>query len=132
MKFKEGESWKAAYDEERNLYTAGIWGFGSSLYEINEEIFNKLVEGTGTEGQMLISEGRKLYLDVSDRCGPPYTIVFDDDYQKLCPWAEVTASETKWPDEMVDAVVEVLESEKDNREQRRKKRKQREEKGSSK
>ncbi|MCR5237743.1 MAG: hypothetical protein K6E34_11140 [Lachnospiraceae bacterium] len=59
---------------------------------------------------------------VDDRCGPPYTIVFDDDYETLCPWASVTKSGKVWPDELTDAAVELFESEKNNREQRRRKR----------
>lgn len=120
-------SWEARFDEERNLYTAVCWGGGSRLYEIDETIFNELKDDIGKEGQLIISKGRKLYMDVCDRCGPPYTIVFDEDYRNLCPWAQVTASEEQWPTEMVDAVVEVLDSEKNNREQRREKRKRREE-----
>jgi hypothetical protein len=73
----------------------------------------------------IMYDGRKMYMSVDDRCGPPYTIVFDDDYEKLCPWAKVIQSGRVWPTEMTDAVVEVLESEKDNREQRRRKREER-------
>ena len=53
---------------------------------------------------------------------PGFLTFFDDDYEKLCPWASVMQSGKVWPDELTDAVVEVLASEKDNREQRRKKR----------
>lgn len=123
MHFKHGANWRACYDEERNLYTAGVWGFGSTLYEINKEIYDALKDETDNDAVSKISKGRKLYMDVNDRCGPPYTIVFDEDYQTLCPWAEVTASGQEWPTEMVDAVVEVMSSEEKNREQRRKKRK---------
>ena len=48
--------------------------------------------------------------------------IFDSDYKKLCPWSDACVSGETWPDEMTDAVVEVLESQKNNREQRRKKR----------
>ena len=75
--------------------------------------------------EAIMYDGRKMYMSVDDRCGPPYTIVFDDDYEKLCPWAKVMKSGRVWPDELTDAVVEVLESEKDNRAQRREKRKMR-------
>lgn len=129
MQFKEGESWKACYDEERNLYTAGVWGFGSRLYEINKEIYDALRDGMDSKASSIISKGRKLYMDVNDRCGPPYTIVFDEDYKKLCPWADETSSGTEWPVEMVDAVVEVMPSEENNREQRRKKKEERKKKG---
>ena len=51
-------------------------------------------------------------MDVDDRCGPPYTVVFDDDYEELCPWANVVSSGKVWPDELTDAAVELFESEK--------------------
>ena len=60
------------------------------------------------------------------RCGPPYTVVLDSDYQTLCPWAETVISGRVWDEEMTDAVVEVLASEADNREQRRAKKAERE------
>ena len=63
-------------------------------------------------------------MDVDDRGGPPYTIVFDDDYEKLCPWADAVKSGEVWSDELTDAAVELFDSEKDNREQRREKREQ--------
>lgn len=125
MQFKEGYGWKACYDEEKNLYTALVSGFGSFLYEISKEIYDGLEDGMGNDASDLICRGRKLYMDVNDRCGPPYTIVFDEDYKKLCPWAEVTASGREWPSEMVDAVVEAMPSEENNREQRRKKKERR-------
>ena len=43
-------------------------------------------------------------------------IVFDDDYETLCPWASVVKSGQVWSDELTDAAVELLESEKNNRE----------------
>ena len=121
LQFKHGPSWQACFDEERNLYTAVSWGFGSRLYEITKEIYDALEEGA-SDGASLIGKGRKLFMEVNDRCGPPYTIVFDKDYKKLCPWVKVTSSGLKWPTQMVDAVVEALDSEKANREQRRKRR----------
>ena len=66
-------------------------------------------------------------MSVDDRCGPSYTVVFDDEYRTLCPWARAHGSGKVWPDELTDAAVELFESEKNNREQRRRKRKQREE-----
>ena len=57
------------------------------------------------------------------------TIVFDDDYEKLCPWADIVKSGTVCPDELTDAAVEIFASEKNNREQRRRKREGRENKG---
>lgn len=126
MQFKEGYLWKVCYDEERNLYTAHIGDSSFTLYEINKEIFDELEDGMGQEAQIPIGKGRKLYMQVNDRFGPPYTIVFDEDYEKLVPWVYVEPVGETWPTEMVDAVVEVLDSEKDNREQRRKKREERE------
>ena len=129
MIFKEGIGWKACFDEERNLYTAKRSGSGyCHLYEINKEIFDSLKDGASDdEVYRLFDGGRHLYMDVDDRCGPPYTVVFDDDYEKLCPWANVASSDNVWPDELTDAAVELFESEKNNREQRRKKRNEREE-----
>ncbi|MBP5417936.1 MAG: hypothetical protein J6Y58_10500 [Clostridiales bacterium] len=128
MQFKEGSGWRACFDEKTGIYTAERKGCGyHDLYEITEEIFKGLVDGMSDEDTYkLITEGRHLYMDVNDRCGPPYTVVFDDDYEKLCPWAHVKSSGRVWPDELTDAAVEIFESEKNNREQRRKKREKRE------
>ncbi|MBR1857263.1 hypothetical protein [Oribacterium sp. NK2B42] len=124
MEFKKGLGWKACYDEERNLYTAERGGPGAyNLYEITKEIYDQLEDGAREiDVYKLITEGRHLYMDVDDRCGPPYTVVFDHDYEKLCPWAKVISSGKVWPDELTDAAVEIFESEKNNREQRRKRR----------
>lgn len=124
MEFKNGCDWKACYDEERNLYTAKRSGPGyCHLYEINEEIYNALQEDMNDiDSYHLIDKGRHLYMDIDDRCGPPYTVVLDDDYENLCPWANVTPGGRVMPKELTDAAVELFESEKDNREQRRKKR----------
>lgn len=54
-------------------------------------------------------------MSVDDRCGSPYTIVFDDDYEKLCPWADILKSDTVRPDELTDAAVKIFASEKNNR-----------------
>ncbi len=127
MEFKEGCGWKACYDEERDLYTAERSGCGYyHLYEINAEIYNALEEGMGDADSLhLIDKGRHLYMDVDDRCGPPYPVVLDDDYESLCPWAKVSSSGRVWSAELTDAAVELFESEKDNREQRRRKREER-------
>lgn len=124
MQFKEGSGWKACYDEETGIYTAERGGCGYyHLFEITKEIFDALADGmTDEETYELIHEGRHLYMDVNDRCGPPYTIVFDDDYKKLCPWANIVGGEHVWPKGLTDAAVELFESEKPNREYRRKKR----------
>ena len=82
-----------------------------------------------SETYRIIDEGRHLYMDINDRCGPPYTVIFDDDYRKLCPWANVIQSGRIWPDELTDAAVEVFESEKNNRPQRRRRRAERKKKG---
>ena len=128
MQFKKGDGWKACFDEERGLYTAERGGCGHyHLYEITKETFELLKDGMrDEETYKLIGDGRHLYMDVNDRCGPPYTVVFDDDYQTLCPWAKIVGGEHVWPAELTDAAVELFESEKANREQRRKKREQRE------
>ncbi|MCR5710012.1 MAG: hypothetical protein K6G79_05970 [Bacteroidales bacterium] len=127
MEFKSGNDWKACFDEERGLYTAQLGGgVNCTLYEITKEIYERLDDPDLDWPARLINEGRKLFMSVNDRCGPPYTIVFDSDYETLCPWTDAVSTGRTWPDEMTDAVVEVLESEKNNREQRRRKRKERE------
>ena len=130
MQFKEGEGWKACYDEETGRYTAERGGVGAyHLYEINEEIFSLLEDGmSDRDTYKIIGEGRHLYMDVNDRCGPPYTVIFDDDYEKLCPWAHIICSGKIWPDTLTDAAVEIFESEKNNREQRRRRREARKKK----
>ena len=121
MQFKEGSGWKACYDEETGIYTAerkGTWYY--QLYEITKEIYDALTDGmSDLDSYHLIKDGRDLYMDVDDRCGPPYTIIFDHTYEKLCPWAAVRQSGKVWPDELTDAAVELFASEADNREQRR-------------
>lgn len=125
--FKKGFGWKCCYDPETGRYTAQIGsGPNQDLYEINQEIFDHVDDPGVKHPSLLISEGRHLYMAVDDRCGPPYTVVLDSDYQKLCPWADVMTAGKVWDDEMTDAAVEVLESEQNNREQRREKRAQRE------
>ena len=130
MIFKEGPGWKACRDEEAGTYTAEYGGCGYyNLYEIDEEIFALLEDGIPERDAVnAIHGGRHLYMDVNDRCGPPYTVVFDSDYKELCPWANVVSSGKVWPDELTDAAVEVFESEKKNRAQRRRKREERENK----
>ena len=126
MKFKQGPDWKACYDEERELYTAQLGGgVNCTLYEITKEIYEHVDDPDVKWPSSLINEGRKLFMSVNDRCGPPYTIVFDSDYKDFCPWSDAVVTGKTWSDEMTDAVVEVLESEKNNREQRREKRKAR-------
>lgn len=129
MRFKEGLGWKACHNGQNGRCTAEYGGCGAyHLYELTEELFDRLADGmTESEACSVICEGRHLYMDINDRCGPPYTVVFDDDYKELCPWANVVAGGKVWPDALTDAAVEIFESEKQNREQRRKKREQRNE-----
>ena len=130
MEFKQGFGWKACYDEQRDLYTAKRSGFGQlDLYEITKEIYDALKDGmSDADSCCLIDKGRHLYMNVDDRCGPPYTVVLDSDYEMLCPWANVAKSKRVWSDELTDVAVEIFESEKNNREKRRKKREERENK----
>ena len=130
MKFKKGNGWKACYDEETGIYTAERSGPGYyNLYEITGEIFDALTDGMSDwDSYHLIKDGRDLYMAVDDRCGPPYTVVLDDDYKTLCPWAELPESKTVMPEALTDAAVELFASEANNREQRRKKREERKDK----
>ena len=41
-----------------------------------------------------------------------YTIVFDDNYEKLCPWADIVKSGTVWPDGLANAAMEIFALEK--------------------
>jgi hypothetical protein len=61
-------------------------------------------------------------MDVNDRSGPPYTVVFDDDYARLCPWSGIVSSGPVWPAALTDAAVRLFASEENNRRQREKKR----------
>ena len=127
MIFKQGSGWKACYDEKSGRYTAEYGGMGGyHLYEITEEAFALLgPDVSEIDAIHLISdEGRHLYMDVNDRCGPPYTVVFDDEYRELCPWASIVGGEHVWPKELTDAAIELFASEKKNREYRRRKKKQ--------
>lgn len=119
MEFIKGSNWTACREEKSSFYSAAVWGFGVSLYEINETIYNNLKDVKDESARGLITKGRRMYVEVIDSCGPPYTIVFDKEYKKLCPWFDEDSSSPKWPDEMVDAVIEVLDSEKANREKRK-------------
>ena len=126
MKFKEGLGWKAAYNEEKNLYGAEIVFQGSwDLFEISADVFGKLNSKTDSgTAEELIKTGRCLYSHVNDRCGPPYTVILDEDYADFCPWMENSNPVGKeWSKELTDAAAELLESQKENRAQRRKKRK---------
>ena len=120
LRFKSGPGWKACYDSERELYTAEAYLAGYyDLYEINEEIYDKLkIKGMERrEAHELIITGRHLYKSVSDRNGS-YDIALDENYASLCPWAEVQSTGELWDKELTDLAVAVFDSEKSNREQR--------------
>lgn len=125
MQFKKGSSWIICHDEQRDLYTAKTWSRGDSdLYEIDAQTFNAICnsEMSDTEVHRLISDGRHLYMHVDDNCGPPYTVVLDEDYADLCPWADAPLDDHVWSAELTDIAVDIFESEANNREQRKKKR----------
>ena len=124
MLFKKGSGWKACFDSDSGRYFGEYGGIQDyHLFEITKEMFEKLDKKMReSEAGSIMHEGRHMYMSVNDRCGPPYTVVFDDDYEKLCPWADVIKSGKVWPDELTDAAVELFESEENNREQRRKRR----------
>lgn len=129
MQFKNGYYWRACYDEERDLYTAEYGDCRNyDLYEITKEIYDALDESMSYDDavRIIYKNGRHLYMTVDDRCGPPYTVVLDDDYKTLAPWAKLHKNGKVWSDELTDAAVEIFESEKQNREQRRRKREQKE------
>ena len=128
MEFKEGSGWVCCYDPERNLYTARTGGgVNQTLFEIKKETYDKIDDPKYEWPASIIhDEGRMLFMSVNDRCGPPYTIIFDDDYKELCPWADTYITGKVWDENFTDAVVEVLASQENNREQRRKKREERE------
>jgi hypothetical protein len=130
MKLKEGLGWKAAYNEEKNLYGAEVIFQGSwDLFEISADVFNRLSKRMkSSTAENLIKTGRCLYSHVNDQCGPPYTVVLDEDYADYCPWmADSKPVGKEWNKELTDAAVELFESQTSNREQRRKKRNKTEE-----
>ena len=129
MIFKTGNGWRCCYDPETGLYTAEVGGGPNhDLFEITKEIFDRVDDPDLEWPTRLIHEGRHLYMAVDDRCGPPYTVILDTDYQKLCPWAKTSVSGRVWDEDLTDAAVEVFASEAANRPQRRAKRAAREKK----
>ena len=127
LEFKEGSGWKCCYDTESGLYTAQTGSMrNQDLYEITKEIYDHVDDPDVEWPELIISEGRLLFKAVDDRCGPPYTVVLDSDYQTICPWAKTRTAGRVWGDDMTDAVVEVFASQENNREQRRRKRRERE------
>ena len=126
LEFKEGSGWKCCYDPESGLYTAQTGSMGNQdLYEITKEIYDHVDDPDVEWPELLIGEGRLLFKAVDDRCGPPYTVVFDDEYETLCPWAKPMKSGRVWSEELTDAAAELFASEQDNRRQRREKREKR-------
>ena len=113
MLFKKGLGWKACFDSDNGRYFGEYGGIQEyHLFEITKEMFEKLDKKMReSEAGSIMHEGRHMYMSVNDRCGPPYTIVFDDDYEKLCPWADIIKSGKVWPDELTDAAAKLLESE---------------------
>jgi len=129
MEFKSGNGWKCCYDSEKNLYTGQIGsGPNCDLYEITKEIYDYIDDPSVEWPSSVISGGRHLFMSVNDRCGPPYTVIFDSNYEVLCPWSDAISTGKTWDEDMTDAAVEVFASEKNNREQRRKKREERKKK----
>ena len=126
MQFIEGYGWKACFDRERDLYTARTSVPGAiKLFEITKDVYDTLGEEGMSDGEkysLIHDKGRQLYMDIDDRCGPPYTVVLDEDYSQLCPWANLPEPQMVWPVELTDAAVEIFPSQENNREQRRKKR----------
>ena len=128
MRSKKGLGWKAWFDDNNGRYF-GEYGGGMSynLYELTADQYERLDEAmTEGDASTVMCDGRHLYMSVNDRCGPPYTVVFDEDYEAMCPWADVVSGGKVWPDELTDAAVELFDSEKNNREQRRARRAERE------
>ena len=129
MIFKKGIGWRCCYDPETGLYTAEIGGGPNhDLYEITKEIFDRVDDPDVDWPTRLIHEGRHLYMAVDDRCGPPYTVILDSDYEKLCPWVKTRVYGRVWDEDMTDAAVEVFACEANNRPQRRAKKAAREKK----
>ncbi|MBQ6293756.1 MAG: hypothetical protein IJK77_07815 [Lachnospiraceae bacterium] len=134
MQIKQGGSWKAAYNEAKGVYGAQIVFQGSrDMYEISGAVFSQLTaKMSDSAAEELIRTGRHIYSHVNDQCGPPYTVILDEDYVDYCPWAAKSKPVGKtWNPDLTDAAVELFESEKANRPQRRKKREQREGKKNS-
>ncbi len=83
MQFKNGPGWKACYDEESGRYFGEYGGIQSyRLFELTKEAYERLDEKMSEyDAGNIMYDNRKMFMSVDDRCGPPYTIVFDDDYE---------------------------------------------------
>ena len=131
MELIKGSGWRACFDEEKVLYTARTSVPGAiKLFEITKEVFDALKSKEISEEDkysLIHDKGRMLYMDIDDRCGPPYTVVLDSDYKTLCPWADLPERNclTAGRDDTSDAAIEIFPSQANNREQRRKKREER-------
>ncbi len=85
LHFKTGEGWKACYDSESNIYTAEAYLAGYyDLYEINEEIYDKLkIKGMERrEAHELIITGRHeitTMTELVDWFGKDFKILEKDD-----------------------------------------------------
>ena len=104
MEFKEGNQWKCCFDPQKGLYTAQIgFGVNCTLYEITKEIYENVDESDDSWSADLIREGRRLFMSVNDKCGLPYTVVLDADYEKLCPWSDAMISGKIWDEDFTDS-----------------------------
>ena len=130
MEFKSGNGWRCCYDPKTGLYTAETGGgVNHDLFEITKELYDHIDDpGVEWPAGLIHREGRHLYMTVNDRCGPPYTVILDTDYRRLCPWAKTVTTGEVWDEDLTDEAVEMFASEADNRAQRRAKKAEREKK----
>jgi len=93
--------WEVCYDRNTNKYSAevcfsGRGGARQDLYEITKEIYDQVgtFENDDYISERLIkNKGRHLYENVNEIFGPPYKTVIDDNYKKICPWADIPEEE---------------------------------------
>jgi hypothetical protein len=108
---KEGQGWKAAYNEAKGVYGAEVVFQGSwELYEISAADFSSLTKNMpGSEAERIIQSGRRLYSHVNDNCGPAYNVVLDEAYADYCPWmADSEPAGKTWDPAMTAAVAELF------------------------
>ena len=60
----------------------------------------------------LIHQGSELYKDADDAYCSPYTVVLDEAYAELCPWAAIQSSGHKWSKELTDLAVKAFGNDK--------------------